>query len=190
MCLYLSQFLIYFKFLIGLKAVLTYSIKTFYRFSPQSNKFCHPMKIRFTDKIRQTLLCVIIFQIISFSGFSLRFPNGYKKKVVVGDSLFKTYKSSEFEKIKSEVSKSKKLIFIDFYADWCGPCRMLAPVLEQVTGAKIVKVNTDENAGLASKHNISSIPKLLFMKDGQIVDQLIGLVSKQAIQSKIDALNN
>jgi len=85
---------------------------------------------------------------------------------------------------------STGVVVVDFHAPWCGPCRMLAPVLEQVTGAKVVKVNTDENQALAVQHNISSIPKLLFMKDGQIVDQLTGLVSKQAIQSKIDALNN
>ena len=80
------------------------------------------------------------------------------------------------------------LVLVDFYADWCGPCRMLAPVLEQVTGVKIVKVNTDENPNLAAKYSISSIPRLLFMKDGKVVDQLAGLVSKQTIQSKVDAL--
>jgi thioredoxin 1 len=85
---------------------------------------------------------------------------------------------------------STGVVLVDFHAPWCGPCRMLAPVLEQITGAKVVKVNTDDNQNLAVQHNITSIPKLLFMKDGQVVDQLTGLVSKQTIQSKIDALNN
>jgi len=85
---------------------------------------------------------------------------------------------------------STGVVLVDFHAPWCGPCRMLAPVLEQITGAKVVKVNTDDNQNLAVRHNITSIPKLLFMKDGQVVDQLTGLVSKQTIQSKIDALNN
>lgn len=80
------------------------------------------------------------------------------------------------------------LVLVDFHAQWCGPCRMLAPVLEQVTGVKIVKVNTDENPNLAAEYSISSIPRLLFMKDGKVVDQLAGLVSKQTIQSKVDAL--
>lgn len=82
------------------------------------------------------------------------------------------------------------VVIVDFYADWCGPCRMLTPVLEQITGAKVVKVNTDENQNLAVQHNITSIPKLLFMKDGQVVDQVVGLVGKDVIQGKIDALNN
>jgi thioredoxin 1 len=85
---------------------------------------------------------------------------------------------------------STGVVVVDFYAPWCGPCRMLAPALEQVTGAKIVKVNTDNNQQLAMQHNVSGIPKLLFMKDGQVMDQLTGLVSQQTIQSKIDALNN
>ena len=85
---------------------------------------------------------------------------------------------------------STGVVLVDFHAPWCGPCRMLAPVLEQITGAKVVKVNTDDNQNLAVQHNITSIPKLLFMKDGQVVDQLTGLVSRQTIQNKIDALNN
>lgn len=85
---------------------------------------------------------------------------------------------------------STGVVVVDFHATWCGPCRMLAPVLEQLTGAKVVKVNVDGNQSLAAKHNVSSIPKLLFMKDGQVIDQLTGLASKQVIQSKIDSLNN
>jgi len=87
-----------------------------------------------------------------------------------------------------ESETKEGLVLVDFYADWCGPCRMLAPVLEQVTGVKIVKVNTDENPNLAAEYSISSIPRLLFMKDGKVVDQLAGLVRKQTIQSKVDAL--
>jgi len=87
-----------------------------------------------------------------------------------------------------ESETKEGLVLVDFYADWCGPCRMLTPVLEQVTGVKIVKVNTDENPNLAAEYSISSIPRLLFMKDGKVVDQLAGLVRKQTIQSKVDAL--
>jgi len=84
---------------------------------------------------------------------------------------------------------STGLVLVDFHAAWCGPCRMLAPVLESVTGAKIAKVDTDQNANIAARYNISAIPKLLFMKDGQVVDQLTGLVSRETIQNKIDALS-
>lgn len=84
---------------------------------------------------------------------------------------------------------STGVVVVDFHTTWCGPCRMLAPVLEQLTGAKVVKVDAVENKALAAKYNVTSVPKLLFMKDGQVIDQIGGLVSKQVIQSKIDDLN-
>jgi thioredoxin 1 len=82
------------------------------------------------------------------------------------------------------------LVLVDFYADWCPPCRMLIPVLEKVTGAKVVKVNVDSCQELASRYNISAIPKLLFMKDGEVVDEISGFVNESVLQSKINVLND
>ena len=80
---------------------------------------------------------------------------------------------------------------VDFWAPWCGPCRMLAPVIDELAGdfegkANICKVNTDEEQDLATKYGIRSIPTILIMKDGEIVDQVVGANSKQALTDKIN----
>lgn len=82
---------------------------------------------------------------------------------------------------------------VDFWAPWCGPCRMLAPVIEELANdfdgkAKICKINTDEAQDLAVEFGVRSIPTLLFIKDGQVVDQMIGAQSKVAISDKINSL--
>jgi len=82
---------------------------------------------------------------------------------------------------------------VDFWAPWCGPCRMLAPVIDELANdfegkAKICKVNSDEEQDLAVKFGVRSIPTILFMKDGEVVDQMIGAASKQAFEDKINSL--
>ncbi len=82
---------------------------------------------------------------------------------------------------------------VDFWAPWCGPCRMIAPVIEELAEeyegkAKICKVNTDEEQEIAVKFGIRSIPTLIFLKDGQVVDQIVGAQSKQVLAEKLDAL--
>lgn len=84
-----------------------------------------------------------------------------------------------------EVLKSNKTVLIDFYADWCGPCKMLSPIIEEVAkeskNVKFVKINIDDEQNLATKYNIMSIPTLVVMKNGKEVNRSIGLIDKTEI---------
>jgi len=92
-----------------------------------------------------------------------------------------------------EATISEGVTLVDFWAPWCGPCRMIAPVIEELAEdydgkAKICKVNTDEEQDIAIKFGIRSIPTIMFFKDGELVDQMVGAASKAAFAEKIDAL--
>ncbi|MGB6329307.1 MAG: thioredoxin [Halarcobacter sp.] len=91
-----------------------------------------------------------------------------------------------------EATVKEGVSLVDFWAPWCGPCRMIAPVIDELAGefdgkANICKVNTDEQQDLAVKYGVRSVPTILFMKNGEIVDQVIGAQSKQALADKINA---
>jgi len=98
------------------------------------------------------------------------------------------FTDSNFE---TEVLKSREPVLVDFWAPWCGPCRMIAPLVEEMAGkyagtVKIGKVNIDENPNAAARYGVMSIPTLLVFKDGNVVQTLVGLQSKQRLEVVLD----
>ena len=94
---------------------------------------------------------------------------------------------------KEEVLNSKHPVLVDFWAEWCGPCRMITPIIEELhedfkDKAVIGKVNVDSESEISSEYGITSIPTLLFFKDGQIVDKHIGSASKSQLEEKLNSL--
>lgn len=97
------------------------------------------------------------------------------------------------ENFQSTVLESSVPVLVDFWADWCPPCKMIAPILEQIAEeydgkALVCKLNVDENQALSQKYGVMSIPTLIFFKDGEIKDQAIGALPKDQLVSRLDAL--
>ncbi|MBS1232837.1 MAG: trx [Nitrospirae bacterium] len=93
----------------------------------------------------------------------------------------------------NEVMKAQGLVMIDFWAAWCGPCRMISPTVEELSKeyigkVKVLKLNTDENSEIASRYKIMGIPTIMFFKDGVKLDQIVGVVPKQQLKAKLDSL--
>ncbi|MEK7386717.1 MAG: thioredoxin [candidate division NC10 bacterium] len=91
------------------------------------------------------------------------------------------------------LSRQQGVMMVDFWAEWCGPCRAISPVLEALAkesggNVTVAKINVDENPGLAARYGIRSIPTILFMKQGKVADQVIGAVPRAKLKEKLDAL--
>lgn len=97
------------------------------------------------------------------------------------------------ESFEGDVIKSSKPTIVDFWAEWCGPCKMLSPILDELAeekgdSCKIAKVNIDDCRDLAVEYGVKSIPMLLFFNQGEVKDEVVGVVNKEAISSKLDAI--
>ncbi|MBK8248856.1 MAG: thioredoxin [Gemmatimonadetes bacterium] len=90
---------------------------------------------------------------------------------------------------ESEIEKHEGLAVVDFWAEWCGPCRMVGPIIDQLAGdyagrAKVAKLDVDSSAGTARRFDVRSIPTILFFKDGKLVDRVVGFTQKPALEAK------
>lgn len=102
----------------------------------------------------------------------------------------KPVNSSNFD---SEVLKADIPVLVDFWAEWCMPCKMLSPIVEEISQdlsdkLKVVKVNVDENPDLATNYGIQAIPTLLVFKDGNVVGEIVGYISKKALKDKLEEI--
>jgi thioredoxin 1 len=115
------------------------------------------------------------------------------RPALIGRGMMGSVQAVEASGWEQAVLQSKEPVLVDFWAVWCGPCRMLAPTVEEIAGEytgrlKVFKLNTDDNQEIASRYQIMGIPTLLFFKNGKLVDKVVGVVPKRQIKERVDAI--
>ena len=98
------------------------------------------------------------------------------------------------DSFQKEVLENQSLVLVDFYADWCGPCRMTGPIIDElskeISDVRFVKINVDENPDLASQYQVFSIPTFIVFKNGQVVHQFVGVLSKEGFINEINQIKD
>ena len=124
---------------------------------------------------------------------SIDFKQTSNQKIYIMDKIINIMSIMEITSIddwNTQVLNSSTPVFVDFYADWCGPCKMVGPVVAELAGeyskVKFVKVNVDQGGDISSKYNVFSIPTVIIIKDGKTISRQIGAVSKETYQEMID----
>ena len=136
------------------------------------------------------IISLVLIPWADFSDPAMPIQSGEETGMTVNNVKHITLTEENFQ---SEVLESTTPVLVDFWATWCGPCQVVAPVIEEVAGdfegrAKVGKLDVDEHASIAMQYGIRSIPTLLFFSDGQVVDQVVGVAPKKVIADKLDAL--
>ena len=134
-------------------------------------------------KTKITIIIVIIIFIIALIFLSMYIN---KSENTSNTTSILKVSSNNFEQ---EVLNSEKIVLVDFYADWCGPCKIFSPILEDISNeydsVKVVKVNIDDEIELAQHYGVTSVPTLIIIQNGKVVDRSVGAVSKLAIINMI-----
>lgn len=157
-----------------------------------------------TMKLKKSLMIISGIVIIVVAGFiflSRDTSDTNNRSLILSKNLSATNKTASGvvavteNSFQSEVLSSDKPVVVDFYADWCGPCRRLAPIVEELSSQyngkiKFCKLNVDENQNLSAKYSIDAIPHLIIFKNGKAVDHIIGLHSKADMENLLASVAN
>lgn len=142
------------------------------------------------------MICCLLF-IVAMFGIKIYLDNANKTSISeesIKNTENNTIKESKILKVESntfegEVLNSTKIVVIDFYATWCGPCKMYTPIVEKFAeeneDIKVVKIDIDENQDIAMKYNVMSIPTTIIIKEGKEVDRAVGIISKDDLSQMV-----